>query len=206
MSESCVCRCTPAHWACVHLCHARRSTGCAFRSAMTRLVNSVSSASASFQRNHEISLSWHQALLLPPCVRPNSSPPSSIGTPCDRKSVVMKFRCCRARNALTVSSSVVPSTPQFQERLSSAPSWLFSPFSSLCFSLYETRSRNVKPSCAVTKLIDANGERPSPWYKSLEPVNRDANSDTGACARQKSRMLSRYNPFHSPQRTGKLPT
>jgi hypothetical protein len=45
--------------------------------------------------NHESSLSWHHALLLPCCVRPNSSPPRSIGTPCERKSVVRKFRCCR---------------------------------------------------------------------------------------------------------------
>src|SRR5581483_5963170 len=111
--------------------------------------------------NHEISLSWHQALLLPPCERPHSSPPSSIGTPCERKSVARKLRCWRARNARTAGSSVGPSAPQFHERLSSLPSAFPSPFASLCFSLYETRSASVNPSCAVMKLMDANGLRPS---------------------------------------------
>ena len=49
-------------------------------------------------RTSEISLSWHQALLLPRCVRPISSPPSSIGTPCERNSVARKLRCWRARS------------------------------------------------------------------------------------------------------------
>ena len=44
-------------------------------------------------------MSWHQALLLPPCVRPISSPPSSIGVPWERSSVVRKLRCWRARSA-----------------------------------------------------------------------------------------------------------
>ena len=46
-------------------------------------TNSCSSAfsSSRLQSNQEISLSWHQALLLPCWVRPNSSPPSSIGVP-----------------------------------------------------------------------------------------------------------------------------
>ncbi len=35
-----------------------------------------------------------------------------------------------------------------------------SPLASLCFCSYETRSRSVKPSCAVTKLTDATGRRP----------------------------------------------
>ena len=39
-----------------------------------------------------------------------------------------------------------PRCPQFQLRLSFAPSRLSSPFASLCFSLYETRSFSVKPS------------------------------------------------------------
>jgi hypothetical protein len=100
-----------------------------------------------------MSLSWQYALLLPPCERPNSSPPTSIGTPCDSSRVVMKFRCWRARSACTFGSSLGPSVPQFQERLSSAPSLLSSLFASLCFSLYDTRSRSVKPSCAVMKLM-----------------------------------------------------
>ena len=75
-----------------------------------------------------------------------------------------------------LSSSVGPSTPEFHERLSSVPSRPSSPFASLCFSLYETRSASVKPSCAVTKLIDADGRRPVASYRSDEPVRRAANS------------------------------
>src|SRR3954469_114182 len=85
--------------------------------------------------NQEISLSWHQALLLPCCVRANSSPPSSIGVPCDSSSVTRKLQCCFSRCRLTSWTSVSPSTPQFQERLSSDPSLLSSRFASLCFSL-----------------------------------------------------------------------
>ena len=106
------------------------------------------------------SLSWQYPLLLPPCVRPISSPWEIIGTPWDRTSVVRKLRCWRARSALTALSFVSPSTPQFHERLWLSPSWLFSPFASLCFSLYETRSRSVNPSWAVTKLMEATGRRP----------------------------------------------
>jgi hypothetical protein len=50
---------------------------------------------------------------------------------------------------------------------------------------------SVKPSWAVMKLIDANGWRPSDSYRSLEPVNRDANPFTPAAPRQKSRIVSR---------------
>jgi hypothetical protein len=106
-------------------------------------------------------LSWHQTLLLPFWVRDSSSPPRIIGTPCDSSSVARKLRCWRQRSATISGSSVSPSTPQFHERLSSVPSRLPSPLASLCFSLYVTRSRSVKPSCAVTKLIEANGWRPS---------------------------------------------
>src|SRR5712691_6865053 len=119
---------------------------------MIRETNAYSSSSACSQSNQEISLSWQYALLLPRCVRPISSPPQIIGTPIDSRSVVRKLRCCRERSALILGSSVGPSTPQFHERLSLAPSLLFSLFASLCLSLYETRSRSVNPSCAVTKL------------------------------------------------------
>jgi hypothetical protein len=34
----------------------------------------------------------------------------------------------------------------------------------------------VKPSCAVTKLMDAYGRRPSFSYRSADPVRREANS------------------------------
>ena len=47
----------------------------------------------------------------------------------------MKLRFCRSRSAFTPGSSVGPSTPQFQLRLSSVPSRLSSRFASLCFSL-----------------------------------------------------------------------
>ena len=83
--------------------------------------------------------------------------------PCERSSVARKLRICRSRSSLTAGSSVSPSTPQFHERLSSEPSRLSSRFASLCFRSYETRSRSVKPSWHVTKLIDADGWRPSAW-------------------------------------------
>ena len=41
-----------------------------------------------------------------------------------------------------------------------------------------TRSRSVKPSCAVTKLTLATGRRPDVSYRSAEPVMRAANSPT----------------------------
>src|SRR5438045_8092593 len=143
---------------------------------MRRVSNAYSSSSTFSQSNHDVSLSWQYALLLPSCVRPISSPPQSIGTPIESMSVVRKLRCCRARNAFTSSWSVGPSTPQFHERLSPTPSLFPSPFASLCLSLYETRSRSVKPSCAVMKLIDAYGRLPVSSYRSELPVKRDARS------------------------------
>src|SRR3954471_11208107 len=100
-------------------------------------VYSSSSAlvSSSDQSNQEISESWHQPLLLPPCERPNSSPPRSIGVPWESSSVARKLRCWRSRSALIAGSSVSPSAPQFQDRLSSVPSRLPSLLASLCFSL-----------------------------------------------------------------------
>src|SRR4029077_13703072 len=169
----------------------RRKKGDARRSSTSRSVNRSRSSSHSSQSHQEISLSWHHALLFPRWERPHSSPLRSIGTPCENISVVRKLRCWRARSALMAGSSVGPSTPQFQERLSSVPSLFSSPFASLCFSLYDTRSRSVKPSWAVMKLIDANGRRPSVWYRCDEPPKRDAKSRTGACPRQKSRIVSR---------------
>ncbi|WP_164101036.1 hypothetical protein [Candidatus Laterigemmans baculatus] len=46
-----------------------------------------------------------------------------------------KFFTWRFRNFSIAGSSVGPSTPQFQLRLSLAPSQLFSPFASLCLWL-----------------------------------------------------------------------
>src|SRR4051794_25792459 len=125
-----------------------------------------------FQSYQDRSLSWQYALLLPRCVRPISSPPQIIGTPCERSRVARKFRCCFERSALMVSSLVGPSAPQFHERLWLSPSLLSSLFASLCFSLYETRSRSVNPSWAVTKLMLAYGRRPVSAYRSELPVNR----------------------------------
>ena len=51
------------------------------------------------------------------CVRPSSSPASSIGTPCDRNSVVNMARTRRARRSTMAWSLVGPSTPEFHERL-----------------------------------------------------------------------------------------
>jgi hypothetical protein len=59
-------------------------------------------------------------------------PPRSMGTPWDSSSVARKSRCCWARRARTATSSVSPSAPQFQERLSSVPSRFSSPLASLC--------------------------------------------------------------------------
>jgi hypothetical protein len=98
-------------------------------------------------------------LLLPRWVRPTSSPAVIIGMPCERSSVAMKLRFCRSRKAAIAGSVVGPSTPQFHEMLLSVPSRLSSPLASLCFSLYETRSCSVKPSCAVTKFTLAVGPR-----------------------------------------------
>src|SRR6266508_1572075 len=100
-----------------------------------RDTNAYSSSSECSQSNQEISLSWQYALLLPCWVCPTSSPPQIIGTPIDSSSVQRKLRCCRERSVLMFGSSVGPSAPQFHERLSFAPSLLFSPFASLCLSL-----------------------------------------------------------------------
>src|SRR5659263_488444 len=116
-------------------------------------------------------------LFLPPWVRPISSPWAIIGTPCDRSRVVRKLRSCRQRRAVITASSVGPSTPQFHDRLWPSPSALPSSLASLCLSLYETRSVSVKPSCAVTKLIEAIGLRPVCSYRSEEPESRLANSE-----------------------------
>src|SRR5437764_1158519 len=102
---------------------------------MSFRVNSKRFRSASCQLIHEISLSWQYALLLPFCVLLNSSPATSIGTPCDKKSVVSKFLFCLALSISISGFSVGPSSPQFHERLWFSPSWLFSLFASLCFSL-----------------------------------------------------------------------
>src|SRR5699024_1543194 len=136
-----------------------------------------------------------------------SSPWDSIGTPWEMNRVVRKLRCCRLRSSRTCSSSVSPSTPQFHDRLWLSPSWLSSPLSSLCFSLWETWLSGVHPSCAVTKLIDATGVRPVRSYRSEEPVIRLANSpNVEGSPRQKSRTVSRYLPFHSVHSGGNPPT
>ena len=65
--------------------------------------------------------------MLPSWVRPSSSPPRIIGTPCDSSSVASRLRRWRARSARIAGSAVGPSTPLLAERLSSVPSRSSSP-------------------------------------------------------------------------------
>src|SRR5579864_1884101 len=185
----------------------RRNTGCDRRNATRFLLKASRPPSTADQSNQDTSLSWQYALLFPPWVRPSSSPPSSSGTPNDNSSVVSIARDCLARRASTSGSGVGPSAPQFHERLSSAPSRLLSPLASLCLVSYETRSRSVNPSCTVIRFTDAVGRRPSSPYRSAEQANRVANSPRPPIfwLRQKSRMVSRYLPFHSRHSTGNRP-
>jgi hypothetical protein len=64
----------------------------------------------------------------------------------------------------------------------------------------------VNPSWTVIRLTEAVGRRPAVPYRSAEPANRVANSPmpTGRLA-QKSRMVSRYLPFHSRHSGGNRP-
>ena len=64
----------------------------------------------------------------------------------------------------------------------------------------------MNPSCTVIRLTEAVGRRPVGPYRSAEPAKRVANSPmpTGVL-RQKSRMLSRYLPFHSRHSGGNRP-
>ena len=65
----------------------------------------------------------------------------------------------------------------------------------------------MKPSCAVTKLTEAYGERPSSAYRSEEPDSREATSRMPPeLSRQKSRTVSRYLSFHSHHGGGNRPT
>src|SRR5262249_46016235 len=100
-----------------------------------------------------------------------------------------------------------PSTPQFHELLSLFPSLLFSPFASLCFELYETRSASVNPSWHVTKFTLLYADRPSSRYRSAEPVMRHPRSASWPPSPfPNRRIVSRNRPFHSDQSTGKFPT
>lgn len=67
-----------------------------------------------------------------------------MGMPSEKIVKVNKFLTCLFRRFSTAASSVGPSTPQFQLRLSFELSRLPSPFASLCFTLKETRSFSVK--------------------------------------------------------------
>src|ERR1035437_5584300 len=98
---------------------------------------------------------------MPCCDRPNSSPPSIMGVPHANRRQHAKFFASCLRSERMAGSTVSPSAPQFQELLSLDPSWLFSPFLSLCFELYETRSLSVNPSWQVTKFPLLWAGRPS---------------------------------------------
>ena len=97
----------------------------------------------------------------------------------------------RSRSALTSGSSVSPSTPQFQERLSSVPSRLPSRFASLCLRSYETRSRSVNPSWQVTKLIDADGMAPVRLVEVARAGEAARELARRPCARARSRASCR---------------
>src|SRR5262245_50214114 len=187
----------------------RCRTGNRRTKAMVFLKKSTSSwlRDTASQSNQLIALSWQYALLLPCCVRPNSSPPRIIGVPDANSSVHAKFCISWRRSLSTHGSSVGPSTPQFHELLSLEPSLLFSWFGSLCFWLYETRSLSVKPSWHVTKFTLLYAERPSSPYMSAEPVSRQPISASWpASPFVKRRTVSRNRPFHSDQSTGNCPT
>ena len=64
----------------------------------------------------------------------------------------------------------------------------------------------MKPSCAVTKLTEVYGDRPSSAYRSLEPASREAMSRIEPWPRQKSRSVSRKRSFHSTHGGGNEPT
>mmetsp|Transcript_106561 Transcript_106561/g.301442 ORF Transcript_106561/g.301442 Transcript_106561/m.301442 type:complete len:201 (-) Transcript_106561:1265-1867(-) len=158
---------------------------------------------------NQLILSWHHPLLQPSCVRPYSSPKLSMGVPTLRNSATRKFFICRARRCWMAPSLVWPSTPQFHEMLWSSP--LFSPLQALCLPLYETRSRRVKPSCAVTKLMEWKGLRPLCLKRSELPHSRVANSPfMPASPFMNDRTVSLNLPFHSAKRgaphDGNLPT
>src|SRR5688572_29854026 len=89
----------------------------------------------SSQSNHDNSLFWQYALLLPSCDRLTSSPIRIIGAPTDNNKTVKRFLRCLFLMTWIISSEVGPSTPQFHDELSLVPSRLFSPFASLCFEL-----------------------------------------------------------------------
>src|SRR5882724_9364733 len=120
-------------------------------------LNRSRCSSQRFQSNQLIVLFWQYALLFPYCVRLTSSPISRNGVPTDNNVKANKFLICLARNASISGEDVAPSSPQFQERLSSEPSMFCCWFISLCFRSKETRSLSVNPSWQVTKLMLCSG-------------------------------------------------
>src|SRR5215471_3045284 len=104
------------------------------------------------QSNQLNSLFWQYALLFPYCVLRTSSPIKIMGVP-NAINATRKFFTCLLRRNSVEGSSVGPSIPQFQLRLSLFPSRFCSRFASLCLQLYDTRSLRVKPSWQVMKLM-----------------------------------------------------
>ena len=90
-------------------------------------------------------------LLLPFCVRPYSSPDTTIGTPRARKVTSQKFRQRVRRSAWSPPESQLM---LLSEPPSDGPNGYGWPLSLV---LYETRSNIVKPSWAVTKFTDFCG-------------------------------------------------
>ena len=147
--------------ACANRRGRRAGFSCRSRTSVRTWASRSSCHSACCQSIQVRGESWQYALLLPRCVRPNSSPAVSIGTPADSSRVPSRFRMAFRRVAWIAGSSVGPSVPWLNDRLVSAPSRFCSPLPMLCLTSYETRSRSVNPSCAVMKLTLASGPRSS---------------------------------------------
>mmetsp|Transcript_27119 Transcript_27119/g.68236 ORF Transcript_27119/g.68236 Transcript_27119/m.68236 type:complete len:208 (-) Transcript_27119:1935-2558(-) len=158
------------------------SSGRLWRNLMrleTKRRSPLGSASAVVQSCQFRWVSWQYVLLLPPLVCPYSSPMRIIGTPCATSSADMRLRIWRCRRRSTPASPVAPSAPQFHDRLCCSPSLLSSPLASLCFSLYDTRSASVKPSCAVIKFTECCGRRPPTHLR--PPLFPHQKSSLGSC-------------------------
>ena len=95
----------------------------------------VFASKSMLQSSHAISLSWQYTLLLPPWLRPSSSPAVIMGTPWAKSMVVIRLRVVRARSANVLGLFVMPSTPWFQLRLLPVPSRFSSWLSMLCLWL-----------------------------------------------------------------------
>ena len=138
----------------------RRNTGCAWRSADSARVKSVSSCSsaARLQSIQEISLSWQYALLFPCWLWPSSSPATIIGTPCDKSKVARRLRFCLLRSAMT------PGPPSvLRYRSSRTGCWIRRPYCLLCWLRYDARCTHQvlqREPVVRRNKVDAGGRVP----------------------------------------------